>query len=143
MVTGQDAVIGPWICKIAGGEWCPGRGVTIGLMDDTGDLIAGVLYEDYNQANITMHIAAVPGRRWLCREFLWFCFYYPFEQLGCKRVTGLVAASNLEARRFDEHLGFQLEATLEDAHPDGDLLVYKMRKEDCRWLQLKRKVSNG
>lgn len=105
----------------------------IGWVRD-GEILAGVVYCNFNGANIDMHVAAVPGRRWLTREYLWFCFFYPFYQCGVKRITGLVPASNEDARKFDEHLGFTLEARLKDAHPTGDILVYRMFKNDCRWL---------
>lgn len=124
--------IGLWVCERAGGSWTPGRGQAIGLEQD-GELIAGVLYEDFNGANVLMHVAGT-GRRWLTREFLHVAFWYPFEQLGCKRVTGIVPSVNADALRFDTHLGFQLEATLKDAYPGGDLLVLVMRREDCRFL---------
>lgn len=143
ILVGKDNIVGPWVCARAGGTWSAGRGTTIGLLHFEKGLVAGVLYEDFNGANLLMHVAAVPGREWLCREYLWFCFYYPFVQLGCKRVTGVVPSINQEARRFDEHLGFKLEATLKDAHPEGDLLVYSMHKEDCRWLNIKRGMPNG
>jgi RimJ/RimL family protein N-acetyltransferase len=74
---------------------------------------------------------------------LQFCFYYPFVQLGCRRITGLVPSVNLAARKFDENLGFVLEATLKDAHPEGDLLVYVMHKGDCRWLSMEKEKHNG
>jgi len=120
-----------------GAVWTPGAGSTIGLIDDDGQPMAVACFDNYNEANINMHIAAVPGKRWLTREFLWYCFFYPFEQLKVKRITGIVASNNAAARRFDEHLGFTLEATLKDAHPGGDLLVYCMTREQCRWLTLK------
>lgn len=139
LVVGHDDIVGPWVTERAGGTWVAGRGTTIGLWDcEAEELIAGTLFEDYNTAHVLMHVAAIPGRKWLCRQFLWACFDYPFNQLGCSRVTGIVPSCNLEARRFDEHLGFKLEATLKDAHPEGDLLVYAMWREDCRWLKLKR-----
>lgn len=141
LVIGQDDYVGPWICARAGGTWVPGRGVTIGLAEGT-QLLAGMLYEDCNGANIIMHCAA-EGSEWMTREFLWFSFAYPFEQLGVRRVTSPVAATNFKARHFVERLGATLEATLKDAHPTGDLLVYCMRKEDCRWLNIKRSPNHG
>lgn len=107
----------------------------IGL-EENGELIAGVLFDYYNGASINMHVAAKPGRRWLTREYLWYCFYYPFIELKVKRITGLVPESNLAARRFDEHLGFELEARLKDAAPDGDVLIYVMWKENCKHLKM-------
>lgn len=102
-------------------------------LEENGQLIAGVVFDYYNGASICMHIAAV-GKRWMVREYLWYSFHYPFNELKVKRITGLVGAKNMEARRFDEHLGFKLETVLKDAHPDGDLLVYRMFKEDCRFI---------
>lgn len=142
LVIGQDEVVGPWVSWLTGGMWTPQRGTTIGLAED-GKLIAGVLYEDFNKTNIAAHIAGLPDKKWMCRMFLWAMFDYPFNQLKVKRITGVVAASNLAARRFDEHLGFTLEATLKDAHPDGDLLIYCMRREQCRWLSLGKRYEQS
>ena len=107
----------------------------LGLERD-GELVAGVVYEGYNRYNVWMHVAAIPGRRWLNREFLRYCFQYPFDELGCRRVSGYVEASNEAARRFDEHLGFKQEAVLRGAAADGgDVILYVMRREGCRFLE--------
>jgi RimJ/RimL family protein N-acetyltransferase len=106
----------------------------IGLRKD-GELVAGVIYEGFNGPNVWMHVAAVPGRSWLNRSYLTACFAYPFIQLGVERVSGYVYASNLDARRFDEHLGFEEEARLKGAAPDGgDVIIYVMWKEGCRYV---------
>lgn len=106
----------------------------IGLVSD-GEMIAGVLYEGFTGHNIWMHVAAKPGRKWLNREFLKVCFEYPFNDLGCRRVSGWVEDSNIEAKRFDEHLGFKQEARLRGAARDGgDVCLYVMWREDCRYV---------
>ena len=102
------------------------------LQDD--EVIAAVVYDEYNGQNIFMHVAARPGRRWMTRQFLHTAFHYPFVQLGVQRITGWVEASNLDARKFDEHLGFRHEATLIKAAPDGgDVCLYVMHREWCRY----------
>ncbi len=136
VVTGQRVI--DWVTDYAPENGNYGGATGIGLESEYGGLIAGVVYNDYNGPNINMHVAAVPGSRWLNREYLWYCFYYPFEQLKVKRVTGLVGQGNLKSRRFAEHLGFELEAQLKDAHPTGDMLVYVMRRESCKWLHIRR-----
>ena len=101
-----------------------------------GDLVAGVIYEGYNGHNVWMHVAAEPGKQWLRREYLQYCFSYPFDEIGVSRVSGYVAASNHDAMKFDEHLGFQREAVLKGAASDGgDIIIYVMRREDCRYLK--------
>lgn len=126
--------IGPWVCERAGGQWMPGRGTAIGLERD-GELVAGVLYEDFNGANVVMHVASDGTRQWLNLEYLHKCFEYPFAQLGCARVTGIVPSANEAALHFDMRLGFEVEARLEGAHPDGDLIVLRMKREECRWIR--------
>lgn len=106
----------------------------LGLEKD-GNLVAGVVYEGFNKYNVWMHVAAVPGKRWMTKEYLRASFRYPFVQLGCKRVSGYVEASNYAARSFDEHLGFRQEAVLKGAASDGgDVILYVMRREDCRFI---------
>ena len=98
-----------------------------------GELIAGVIYEGFNGRNVWMHVAAIPGARWLVRGYLKACFLYPFTVCGCERVSGYVDDSNEAAKRFDEHLGFKPEARLSGAAADGgDVISYVMWKKDCR-----------
>lgn len=106
----------------------------IGLERD-GELVAGVLYEGFNGRNVWMHVAGEPGGRWMTKSLLRTAFDYPFNQMGVERISGYVNASNHAARRLDEHLGFREEATLHGAAPDGgDVLIYVMRREDCRYV---------
>jgi RimJ/RimL family protein N-acetyltransferase len=107
----------------------------LGLERD-GELIAGVLYESFNGANVWMHVAAVPGAKWMPREFIRYCFQYPFDELGVTRISGLVYETNHAARRTNEKLGFRIETRLLGAAEDGsDALIYVMRREDCRFLK--------
>lgn len=130
IITGQDERVGKWIAERTDGEWRPGQ-KCIGL-ERNGKLIAGSMYDWFNGSSIYMHVAGEGN--WADYNFLWFSFYYPFEQLKAKVIIGLVPQSNLKARKFDEHLGFKLHSRIPDGHPDGDLLIYIMRREDCRWL---------
>ena len=139
IITGRDDLVVPWVLERAGGTTFS-DGASIGYATDKG-LVAGALYDNFNGANINISLAG-EGRNWLNREFLWFLCYYPFEQLKVRRVTALIAESNQASIKFSKHIGFVHEATLENAHPSGDLLVYKMLKENCKWLNLKGN-SNG
>lgn len=107
----------------------------IGLERD-GELVAGVLYEGYNGVNVWMHVGGVPGSQWMTKGLLRIAFDYPFNQMGVQRVSGYVNASNHEALRLNRHLGFQEEATLHGAAPDGgNVLILVMRREHCRHIK--------
>lgn len=125
--------VGPWVMDQVGGKWIPDLGHAMGYEVD-GQLTCGILYTDYNGRAIQAHVAAIPGKRWLRRDFLFTAFWYPFIQLNCWKVIGPVPASNVEALRFDQNIGFVHEATLKDAHPTGDLILLSMTRDQCRWL---------
>ena len=106
----------------------------IGLRRD-GDLVAAAVYEGFNGQNIWAHLAGLPGRRWMTRDFLRAAFAYPFLVCGVQRLSGYVNASNTEARRLNEHFGCRVETVLSGAaHDGGDVLIYVMWRKDCRYV---------
>src|SRR4051812_4617678 len=109
IVVRENDYVGPWIAEHGGGVYREGS-QCIGLEKD-GKLIAGVLIDFDNGASVFMHVAASTPH-WLDREFLRVCFDYAFRQLRSNVVIGLVASTNEKARRFDEHLGFKLTASI-------------------------------
>lgn len=133
MIFTTDAeTVGPWVCGKMGIRWIPGRSQAIGKIKD-GRLVAGVLYEDCTGANVVCHIAGEPG--WACREFLGLIYDYPFNQLKCRRITVPVHSDNEKSIRLVEHMGFTLECKLAQAIPEGDILLYRMFREECRYLR--------
>jgi RimJ/RimL family protein N-acetyltransferase len=133
-VTFDDSVVGPWVAKQIDLNWHPDRCSAIGRVKD-GELIAGALYENFNGVGVMAHMAACG--RWANRHFLWLIFHYPFCQLKAERITVFVAEGNPKSRDFVEGLGFEFEARMERSHPSGAIFVYRMFKENCRWLRRK------
>lgn len=124
-----------WVAKKTNEFGSFGTDIGIGW-EKNGQLVAGVAYAQWNGPNIVCHIASDGSKRWATREYLWTIFDYPFTQLGCKRITVEVGGGNDASNRFVRHLGFTLEATLDSAHPSGDLLVYRMWRHECRFLRM-------
>ena len=100
-----------------------------------GQIVAGVAYANWNGPNVECHIASDGSRKWLTKQYLWTIFDYPFNQLGVDRITVCVGEGNTDSTRFVKHLGFILEAKLKGAHPTGDLLIYRMDRQDCRFIR--------
>lgn len=141
VVTGHEDLFGPWMMQgLSGGGWFKGRGSIIGLWDDKVGPIASCLFEGNNEASIMLHIFAV-GKTWMIRDYLWYVFYYPFVELELQKIIAPVEETNIVCRKFIEHIGFILEATLKNAAPNGDLLIYTMAKSQCRFLKLKDSKS--
>lgn len=137
-IYGQEDRVVPWVGQRIDEDRFGNDCVALGLEED-GELIAGVVFNWYTGASICMHVAAEPGKRWLNRDFLYRSFAYPFLQLKCNRITGLVKVDNLDAQRFDEHLGFVKEGIIRQGADDKtDFILYGMLKDECRWLELKK-----
>jgi RimJ/RimL family protein N-acetyltransferase len=109
--------------------------VALVLADDIA-IKAAVFYNNWQPGNsVLMHIAAIPGRRWLTRPFLAAAFRYPFLQLGVRRVGGEILASNAPSLRFARHIGFVDEGIQREAGPGGqDVIAMGMLRRECRWL---------
>lgn len=109
----------------------------MGVEDEQGQIVAGVVVESYNGHNALVHIALVKTGKYLPR-FLFHVCDYCFRQCNLKRITGLVADSNKKALAFDKHLGFEPEFIMPCAAPDGgDQHVLVMWADKCRWLNVK------
>lgn len=132
IVTDRQDELGEWLCSRTGGQYVPGSGVYIGN-ELHGKIVAVAGYEDFNGASVRVHVAG--EGRWMTRDFLWYGFYYPFEEMKVKKIIGLVASTNLKALKLDLHFGYLHEATIQDAVPGGDLYILTMTKDQCRFLK--------
>ena len=126
-------IVGPWVCDRAGGTWVEGRGTAIGKLNGAGVLVAGVLYEDWNGANVMCHIAGEGN--WATRDYLGVIFDYPFNQLRVKRITVPISSVNLKSINLVTKMGFELESTLAQATPDGDLHLFRMWRDECKYIR--------
>jgi len=108
----------------------------IGLERD-GEMVAGVMYDGYLERSICIHVAA----QYLTRAFVQFCFQYAFGQLGVLKLIGLVDSDNTAAMLFNWHLGFEIEAVIKDAAKQGDLCIFTMTREQCKWLNVGRRTG--
>ena len=133
LVIGKGVV--EWVAQQTAEYGNFGTDVGIGWQKD-GRIIAGVAYANWNGANVECHIASDKSKKWMNRQYLWTIFDYPFNQLRAKRITVCVGEGNADSVRFVKHLGFILEAKLKDAHLTGDLQIFRMFANECRFLQV-------
>lgn len=110
-----------------------GQAVGIGTSKDE-VILGGVAFYNWNYKNLFMH-AASDNRYWLSKLYLKYMFNYAFETCGAARITGLVDENNYHARQFNERIGFTEETRMKDACLSGDILVYVMRRDECRWIK--------
>jgi len=112
------------------GSFSSATGTAIGLERD-GSLVAGVMYENWNQQSITAHMA-ITGR--LTRSFIGAIFRYAFEKCGVHKVILPISSGNAKSNKFARKLGFTEEARIRDAAPDGDIVIFCLAKNECKYL---------
>ena len=101
-----------------------------------GEIVGVVGFSDFTPTSCYMHTSSIDPL-WITKDLLWASFDYPFNILKVKVILASVASTNEEALKLDRHLGFVDKAYIEDAHLDGDLVILAMRRENCRWIDLK------
>ena len=127
---------GDWIMLRVGGVFNEKTDHSVAVHKD-GRVQGGVVYTGYLGASIMVHMAG-SETNWACRDFLWLVYDYAFNQLGVRKLVGLVPADNLRALSVDLRMGFRIEAKLAEMMPGGeDLLIVTMTKAECKWLRIK------
>lgn len=133
IVWDRPQEVGEWVCARIGGRFSPDEATAIGMEQD-GKLVAGVMFDAFKGNSIQMHVAG-EGGHWMTRDYARACFGYAFNQLKVKKIIGLVEANNAAARRYDEHLGFVLEHVITDGGKFGDLCIYSMTRDQCKYVR--------
>ena len=82
----------------------------IGICDDNDELIAGLVYNNFNPKAGTMEIsgAALPGKYWATPQTLLYMHTFPFGQCRCQMVTMRVRKSDERLLRQLRALGYEL-----------------------------------
>jgi hypothetical protein len=98
-----------------------------------GKLLGGILYDNFAVRSVHMHIMLLDFRM-VTRRNLFASFHYPFLVMGCEKVFGPVWSTNRKGMDFAGRVGFKEETRLKGAIPDGDLVIWSMTRQQCKWI---------
>lgn len=126
----SNPYVGDWVAHRINGQYNKESSQAIGLLID-GNVRAGVIYENWNKKSVVCHIAV----DFMSPEFLASIFDYPFNCLNAYKIVAPVGSDNSKSRKLVEKMGFSVEAVLKDCSPNGDILLYTMKKTDCKYLK--------
>lgn len=104
----------------------------IKAMDAGGRVRGMVAYDNWTLNSVQAHMAMDAPIVW--RSLLPAVFEYPFSHVGV--LLGIIPAGNLASNRMVDSLGFrQVYRVKQGWSPTEDLVLWQMRREECRWLQ--------
>lgn len=133
IVYGHDRVVTAWASRVLGRPVGGDHPRTIAVFHK-GEMVAAAIYSEYKHPDI--HISMVSTTpAWCTRKSIRHILRYPFVQLGCKRVTAIIEATNHPAREFLCRFGFRQEGIHPDVWPSGDAISYGLLARDAaKWL---------
>ena len=137
IVEFNNVAHGHAIAEAAGSHYNPISDIVISRALK-GVLLGGAVYQNYTGRSIAIHTAGFTPK-WISRDLLWLCFHYPFAQLACEYIFGQVPAHNLKALAFNHKMGFKEIARIADVFPEGDLVVMRMHRDECRYLKQRKR----
>lgn len=134
VLFGFDDLVARWVRRRIKGFMPELNARALGVVRH-GELVAGVVYERFNGVHLEVSIA-VDSPLWASRKALAHLFGYPFHQLGCEAISVIVPSTNLASLNLATKLGFQPEAFIKFAAPDGShLIVLKHFRNTCDWIR--------
>jgi RimJ/RimL family protein N-acetyltransferase len=111
LVVPWTAALIPHVGEYGFGPWAEG----IGVVDASGELVAGCVYHDYQDylgwKTMQLSMAAVTPR-WAQKGIIRALLHYPFAQAGVDKLWTITPVDLHRAIRLNLGLGFKREAVL-------------------------------
>ena len=132
VTTQNQSYLREWLSEVGKFEY-PQNTACIGQEKD-GELIAVVGYNCFLPDSCQIHVASTDVY-WLSKDLLFAIFDYPFNKLKVKVIIAPICKDNVKSLNLCRKLGFEQVADIPYGHPNGDLIVVAMKRNQCKWLQ--------
>jgi RimJ/RimL family protein N-acetyltransferase len=117
LIFDEKARVADWVAERVG-QFSPWGGYYAMGAETNGELVAGVVFNNFTDSNATAHLAiSKPTKRVL--DLLDHAFLYAFSTCGLRRLTAPVEESNAKSLQVCRHIGFVPEAIMAQAGTDG------------------------
>lgn len=116
--------------------------IAIGVVDEAGNLLAGVVLHDYHPdwgAVSMSHAALTP--KWLTKRIISGIMSVPFVQYGVGRVTATTPRKATSACQFLRKFGFRQEGVIRRGLGNDDALVWGLLSEE--WDRSRFNLQRG
>lgn len=135
LLFGQDQIVATWVARhIPHMQSEFGPSSAIGVTDESGEPMAGVVFHDYQPAYGTIQLsAAAISPRWATKRIVARMLHYPFGELKVHKVWTATQHQNERALKFNEGVGFKREGVLRDHFGTGiHAVICRMFDNDYR-----------
>jgi RimJ/RimL family protein N-acetyltransferase len=77
----------------------------------------------------------VQDKTCLTRAVIREAFRFPFEEANCSAILSFTDSANEESIDLTKRAGFEHVLTIPNGGLEGDMLMFKMARDRCRWLR--------
>ncbi len=136
LIYGQDEAVAIWVFAHLG-LGPPNRSpyVAIGVVDDAGRPTGGMVFNDWNGANIEITVYAPHA---LTRQAMRAAYAYVFGQVGACRLTAKTKRNNAIMKKLLPRYGFKFEGVLRNYYgpnPADDALIFRLDPQAAaKWM---------
>jgi len=142
-VYDQDQLVADFVAraKVASGftkrAGFPKNLRAVGIIDERNELIAGIVYFNYNPeaGTIEMSVEALPKQRWLTPTTLGIMFQYPFLHCNCQMLITKTMGRSKHVQRMLAAMNFKLILVPRAGGRNEDGVLALLTYED--WLASK------
>jgi RimJ/RimL family protein N-acetyltransferase len=104
----------------------------LGFLTDDKRPLSAFVFNDFNHSNMEVTIVAEPGG--ITRQVMKYVANYVFNTSNCRRLTVRTKKRNKRVLQLAPRYGFKFECIAKHYFADDDAVVFRMLKEDCRFL---------
>jgi RimJ/RimL family protein N-acetyltransferase len=146
--TGKDNLVAEWIAARI--PYLRGQGLGPCVCfhvtnDDRTKILGAVAFQNHRPEYRAIEwTAAADTANWLSPKIINMIMRYPFDQLGCRRITAFIAESNHRSRDFQQRFGFKQEGRLRRfINAREDMLIFGLLQSDWKKspFNLKREAA--
>ncbi|CAB4155364.1 RimL Acetyltransferases, including N-acetylases of ribosomal proteins [uncultured Caudovirales phage] len=120
--------------KLLDAEYLPENSIVFASLDEDGNILGGVLFSQFTRNNCEVTCAS-SSPRFLNRNFMDVFFHYAFITAGKARVNAIVDVDNEKSKVLCRKIGFIEEGVLKRWYGDKDAVIFRMTREECRWIK--------
>jgi len=114
--------------------WSDDMGGIVCIDDDTGKILAAVLYYNWTQ-NICEMAVAIDNPMVIRHKFFERAFGFPFEAYNRKSVLAHINSKNTKAINLVKKLGFTFLHSIEEGYGAGqDIMTFQLTRDNCRFI---------
>jgi RimJ/RimL family protein N-acetyltransferase len=138
LISEPKEIINDWVAERGGGRAHENSYRALAWVSEE-EIQAGLVFYDFNPKNCLVNLAI--KNNFFPKTLLKAGLFYAFNQLALRRLTFLISSVNIPSQNLVRRLGAIPEATLREADPSGDTLIFALFPENCKiWSRFNGKI---